>query len=392
MKRLTTEEAVSILCENGTVALPTETVYGLAARADSEAAVLGIFAAKGRPASNPLICHVSSVSMLERYAVIEEADRPLFAFWPGPLTVLLKKRQGIPDVVTAGSPLCAFRIPDHRIFLRVIEAVGAPLAAPSANRSGRTSPVTAEMVEASLEGRIAGVVDGGPCRIGLESTVVRRMPEGCIEILRPGGITAQTLEAAGFRLCPSTRHDAPGAPSDSGGEADVPGRPGEQRGLLSPGMLPVHYAPSIPLLLFETTPEVGLQRLARAMHNTHAFFDREARILYRSSPEAEANLKRLFERPHRLSLLVFRSVSDKEEGPLRELRELGISVMEPAAPGDVEGFARCLYSSFEAASAPNPGGPGPEALISFILPGGGFATAINDRLRRACSLRMAFND
>ena len=193
-----TEEAVAlaarILREGGLVGLPTETVYGLGANALDEAAVRAIFAAKGRPADNPLIVHVPAPEDAVPLCHISPAARALMErFCPGPLTLLMPKKPCVPDVVNAGLPSVAVRIPSHPVAQRVLRACGVPVAAPSANTSGRPSPTTAEHVRQDMDGRIEMIVDGGPVGIGVESTIVDVTGEIPM-VLRPGAITMEMLK------------------------------------------------------------------------------------------------------------------------------------------------------------------------------------------------------
>jgi L-threonylcarbamoyladenylate synthase len=218
--------AARILAAGGLVAVPTETVYGLAARADSAAAVARIYAAKGRPAFNPLIVHVGGIEQAERYAEFPPAARALAAaHWPGPLTLVLPRRAVAPlaEAVTAGLPTVALRVPAHPVMRALLKAVDFPLAAPSANRSGLVSPTCAEHVLASLDGRIDLVLDGGPSTAGVESTIIAVRADGSLAELRPGPLL---LGAA-----------AAGA---AGGAA---------AGIEAPGQLASHYAPGKPLRL-----------------------------------------------------------------------------------------------------------------------------------------------
>ena len=191
------DRAADVLRRGGLVAIPTETVYGLAADALDEAAVEGIFRAKGRPATNPLIVHVADVAMARSLAAPwpEMAERIAAALWPGPVTVVVPKAPSIPDVVTAGGPTVALRCPAHPLARRLIERSGIPLAAPSANRSEQVSPTTAHHVLESLGSKVGLILDGGPCERGIESTVI-----DCTvtppRILRPGPLTRSDLEAA----------------------------------------------------------------------------------------------------------------------------------------------------------------------------------------------------
>jgi L-threonylcarbamoyladenylate synthase len=227
------EEAAAILRRGGLVAFPTETVYGLGANALDVAAVAGIFAAKGRPSYNPLIVHVVDESAARALAAEwpETASRLARAFWPGPLTFVLRKRDVIPDNVTAGLDSVALRVPAHPVALALLRAAGVPLAAPSANRSTGLSPTTAEHVVRSLGERVALILDGGPTDVGIESTVVD-LRGTRPAILRPGVIGEPALAPIIGEL--SVRDDA-------GGEAPRP----------APGMLDRHYAPRARLVLFD---------------------------------------------------------------------------------------------------------------------------------------------
>jgi L-threonylcarbamoyladenylate synthase len=189
-------EAAEMIREGRQVAFPTETVYGLGADARNSEAVEGIFTAKGRPSDNPLIVHIADMGMLDE--LVEHVDgmsRKLAeAFWPGPLTLVLPVREGaVSSRVTAGLDTVAVRMPDHPVALSLIAAAGCPVAAPSANRSGRPSPTLAEHVRQDLDGRIAGILDGGATGVGLESTVAMVSPDGRLHVLRPGGVTPEEL-------------------------------------------------------------------------------------------------------------------------------------------------------------------------------------------------------
>ena len=214
------------------VAFPTETVYGLGANALDGPGVEGIFEAKGRPMDNPLIVHVGSLDQVR--SLVKEipplAHKLMKRFWPGPLTLVLKRSPAVPDGVTAGLDTVAVRMPDHPVALALLRAAALPVAAPSANLSGRPSPTTAAHVLADLRGRIAAVVDGGPCPVGVESTVLDVTSEPPV-ILRPGGITREQL----LCLTPLGTMD----PSDT----DAVRR--------SPGQRYQHYAPRTPLVLVE---------------------------------------------------------------------------------------------------------------------------------------------
>ena len=229
--------AAELLAAGGLVAFPTETVYGLGADAGSDRAVAGIFAAKDRPSFNPLIVHGSGLDMLAPLvALTREAEDLAAAFWPGPLTLVLPLRPGAPvsDLVTAGGDALAVRVPAGTVAPRLIAAAGRPLAAPSANPSGRLSPTTADHVIDGLAGRIDAVLDGGPCAVGVESTILDLRAEPAL--LRAGGLPAEALEQAlGRPLI---------APAD-------PARP------VAPGQLASHYAPAAALRLNAVTAEPG---------------------------------------------------------------------------------------------------------------------------------------
>lgn len=223
-------EAAAILRGGGLVAVPTETVYGLAARADSADAVAAIYRAKGRPDFNPLIVHVTGIEQAETIAGFDERARKLAAaFWPGALTLVLPLRPEarIAPAVTAGLPTIALRCPAHPAMRALLEESGLALAAPSANRSGAVSPTRAEHVAASLGGRIGLVLDGGACAAGIESTIVALRPGGGWQVLRPGPITQAQIAAI------------------LGPEADVTA----PSGIEAPGQLASHYAPGKPVRL-----------------------------------------------------------------------------------------------------------------------------------------------
>ncbi|RVT39885.1 L-threonylcarbamoyladenylate synthase [Sphingobium algorifonticola] len=226
-------EAAALIRAGEPVAVPTETVYGLAADATDDQAVAAIYAAKGRPSFNPLIVHVADRPMAERIALFAPAALALAnAFWPGPLTLVLPLRPdaGIAPRVTAGLPTIALRLPAHPAMIGLIRESGKPLAAPSANRSGGISPTRAEHVLASIGGRIRMILDAGPTSEGLESTIVA--PENDrIRLLRPGSITAQMLE----RAC--------NLPVVTSGPDDA------TASIEAPGQMASHYAPGKPLRL-----------------------------------------------------------------------------------------------------------------------------------------------
>lgn len=222
--------AAAVLRAGGLVAFPTETVYGLGADATNDRAVARIFEAKGRPRFNPLICHFPETAAAAEAVRFDARARALAeAFWPGPLTLVLPRAEACPAslLCSAGLDSLAVRVPDQPLARDLLRAVGRPLAAPSANRSGRVSPTIAAHVAAELDGRIELILDGGPCRVGLESTVVSLLGERPL-LLRPGGLPAEALaEVLG----------------------EMPAAPAEDAPLASPGMLASHYAPERPLRL-----------------------------------------------------------------------------------------------------------------------------------------------
>jgi len=227
-------QAADVLRRGGLVAFPTETVYGLGANGLDPHAVAGIFAAKGRPADNPLILHIADcreVAKLARH-VPANARVLMETYWPGPLTLVLERTKAVPDAVTGGLDTVAIRLPDSVVARELIQLAGVPLAAPSANTSGRPSPTTAQDVLADLDGKIDMVIDAGSCDIGVESTVVD-CTTPVPTLLRPGGITLEML-------------------LETLGEVEVdPGIGSEDVIPRSPGMKYTHYAPAAPLILLE---------------------------------------------------------------------------------------------------------------------------------------------
>lgn len=189
------DEAANALKNGKLVAFPTETVYGLGANALDESAVKSIFAAKGRPSDNPLIVHIADISTLKLLVttIKPEAEKLIHAFWPGPLTLIFEKSPNVPMVTTGGLNTVAVRMPDHPVALELINKAGVPVAAPSANRSGKPSPTLAEHVMEDMDGRIPYIIDAGPCRVGVESTVLD-VTENTPVILRPGGVTFEEIK------------------------------------------------------------------------------------------------------------------------------------------------------------------------------------------------------
>ncbi len=236
------DEAARILLAGGLVAVPTETVYGLAADATNGAAVAAIFTAKGRPAFNPLICHVASLEMAEQLAHFSPLARRLAEhFWPGPLTLVLPRKPdcAVHDLATAGLPSIGLRMPQHIATLEIISRVGRPLAAPSANPSEQLSPTTAAHVAAGLGARIDLIVDGGAANAGVESTIIAPGESQAV-MLRPGAIARADIELfTGPLRVPET-----------------------SEGILAPGMMRRHYAPRARLRMDAAAPESGEAFLA----------------------------------------------------------------------------------------------------------------------------------
>lgn len=231
--------AADVLRQGGLVAFPTETVYGLGGDARSDMAVARIFEAKGRPRFNPLIVHVTDLAAARQFAVFDDrAEVMAAAFWPGPLTLVLPLRAaGLSDLVTAGLDSVAVRVPAHPVAQALLRAFGGPLAAPSANPSGRVSPTRAAHVMQGLAGRIAAVLDGGACAVGVESTIVGLV--GAAALLRPGGVPVEAVEALL-------------GPVVAGGSETKPN---------APGQLASHYAPAAAVRLdaaFTENGEIGL--------------------------------------------------------------------------------------------------------------------------------------
>ena len=239
-------EAAEILKRGGTVVFPTETVYGLGGDATHSESAQKIYAAKGRPSDNPLIIHISRPEDAEAYAVTGKLFYRLARhFMPGPLTVILPKKDTIPLTVTGGLDSVAVRCPAHPVANKLIELTGLPVAAPSANTSGKPSPTTAKHVLDDLNGRIDLILDGGACDIGLESTIVS-LNGGVATLLRPGAITYDAL------CCVCERVEVAAAVSHQLMENERP---------LSPGMKYKHYAPTAPFILLDGTNENVLQFL-----------------------------------------------------------------------------------------------------------------------------------
>lgn len=331
------DRAAAILRGGGLVALPTETVYGLGANALDWAAVAKIFAAKSRPAWDPVIVHVASHAMLT--GLVEEvpgaARKLMAAFWPGPLTLLLKRTLAVPDAVTAGRPLVGVRMPAHPVALELIRRARVPVAAPSANRFGHVSPTTADHVLDDLDGRIDAVLDAGPTTRGVESTVLDPSTSPMM-IYRPGAVTAeQILEIAGpvalFRGVKPLRETPPDAPAAA---------------LPSPGVGLRHYAPRARLALIEAPiAELGA-RLAEAARS---------------------------ERGERLGLML-------PEG-IKPSKDIAVAEIYPWGSWDApESLAHGLYAGLRALDA-----AGCTVILCPLPPAEGIGAAIRDRLIKAAT-------
>lgn len=323
------DRAARLIRSGGLVAIPTETVYGLATDALDSESVDRIFRAKGRPATNPLIVHVADAAMARGLA----ADWPAAAevitsrLWPGPVTVVVPKHRSVPDIVTAGGSTVALRCPEHRLTRRLIERAGCPLAAPSANRSEGVSPTRAGHVLESLGDRVDLILDGGPCEHGIESTVVdcTTTPP---RILRPGPVSRDALEAILGGALAGPRD----APEENG--AGEPSR--------SPGMMARHYAPRTPLEL---------------------------------PPDADTRVADLLRAGRRIGWLTLRPDDATVRG-LAASRDLVVVPM----PADPATFAACLYATLHALDQ-----RGLDAIICDRPPAGEPWRAIHDRLSRAAT-------
>lgn len=317
--------AAEVLRTGGLAAFPTETVYGLGANALDAAAVARIFEAKGRPLYDPIIVHVADPDDLARVtAEVPPLAREVAArFWPGPLTLVLPRGADVPDVVTAGGPSVAVRCPAHPIARALIRSAGVPVAAPSANRFGHTSPTDAQHVLDDLGGRIDLVVDGGPCRVGVESTVLD-LTSDPPAVLRPGGVPIEDL--AGIVSGVVARRQA--APPSAG--------------MPSPGMLERHYAPRTPLWLVAGGA---------------------ARVLALASEQQAAGI--------RVALLL----ADED---VDAARAAGFEAVALGPADDASALARALFGALRRMED-----AGADLLLARAFPPAGLGAAIHDRLTRA---------
>ena len=260
------ERAAALLRMGQVIVFPTETVYGLGADAFQPAALERIFEAKGRPFSDPLIVHIADEGALELLTrdIPEEARRLAEAFWPGPLTLILPRGPRVPDLVTAGLETVAIRMPRHPVARALIRAVGSPIAAPSANRFMHVSPTTAQHALADLNGRVPLILDSGPAEVGVESTVLD-LCAAVPTILRPGGVSLEALRG----VLPDVQVPL----SRSVGEEDK-GEMLDSEAQKAPGQLLTHYAPAIPLLLFDGSVKAMHAAMLAEVHSRHGWGER----------------------------------------------------------------------------------------------------------------------
>lgn len=337
MKRLADpaaiQEAARIIRRGGLVAFPTETVYGLGADAANPEAVARVFDAKGRPRFDPLIVHVASLDQARRLwrSCPPMAEQLMQALWPGPLTIALPKVDTVPDLVTSGLDTVAVRMPDHPVARQLIEQAQTPIAAPSANRFGRPSPTTADAVEEELGGRVELILDAGPTRVGIESTVVAIEGERLV-LLRPGGVTLETLTQL------------------VGPVALGPSRVADARAAASPGLLERHYAPTTPLYLLELGHG--------SIPGTHTF---ASKVCVPGCQRVAAS---------RVGLLTLGPADATVQGA-------GAHEILSARADVVEAAAR-FFQAIRRLDA-----QGLEAIIAQPLPESGLGRALMDRLRRA---------
>lgn len=311
------EEAARLIRDGRLVAFPTETVYGLGANGLDPAAVARIFAAKGRPLDNPLILHFSSPRDAERVAVVSGRAKALMEyFWPGPLTLVLPSLGTVPAEVTAGLNTVAVRMPSHPVALALIAAAGVPVAAPSANSSGRPSPTDGAAVAEDLGDAVDLILDGGPASVGVESTVLD-VTGGEMILLRPGGCPVEEIESAtGERVV------------RGGGEA---GR--------SPGTRHRHYAPSIPLVLHDRE---GARERALAAGGRIAWLGMEGPEILFAPGEADSELSLIFSSPENYARGLFHA--------LRMMESSGAAVIAAQMPRSEAGIGLALRDRLERAS------------------------------------------
>jgi L-threonylcarbamoyladenylate synthase len=320
--------AVEVLRRGGLVAFPTETVYGLGADAGNETAVGRIFAVKGRPRNHPVIVHLAEPVNIKAWAADVPADAWALAeaFWPGPLTLILPRAPHVPDAVTGGIGTVGLRVPNQPLALELIEAFGGGIAAPSANRFGRVSPTTAAHVRADLGTDVDLILDGGPCAVGVESTIVD-LSQGVPRVLRLGGLSVETLSDALGRPIKVT------AIATGAGVGAGPADP-----VAAPGTLPSHYAP-------------------------------EARVEVLGAEAVAGRAATLLGQGRRVGLLAPRRIDGLPPG---------VDALPPA--GGAQAYAKCLYQRLREADR-----RGLDVLLAVPPPERGIGAAVADRLRRAAS-------
>ncbi|HWI17885.1 MAG TPA: L-threonylcarbamoyladenylate synthase [Vicinamibacterales bacterium] len=336
------EEAAAALKAGKLVVFPTETVYGLGAHALDPVAVQKIFDAKERPATDPLIVHIAHIGQVNQCAIgMPAGARKLgLSFWAGPLTLILKKKPAVPDLVTAGLDSVALRVPSHRVARALMEMAGVPVAAPSANRFSRPSPTTAAHVLEDLDGRVDLILDAGPTDIGLESTIVDFTVDPPV-IRRPGGVTFEQVHS----LVPEV------VMSESQGSAEEP--------QVAPGQLTRHYAPRAEMTLYEGAPEPVVQRMAN-----------DARSLVAQGS--------------RVGILAAEEDLNALAPMIAAVASAGKVVVQPiGSRADLERAARELFASIRAIDA-----TGVDVILSSSPGTDGLARAIRDRLMRAADGRI----
>lgn len=324
-------QAAAILKRGGLVAFPTETVYGLGANALDRTAIRRVFEAKGRPAHDPLIVHIHDADALGALAseVPSGVEALASAFWPGPMTIVLRRAPGVPDEVTAGLDTVAIRMPSHPIARALLQAAAVPIAAPSANLFSRPSPTTAQHVLEDLDGRVDLVIDGGPTAVGIESTVID-LTVSPPAVLRPGAVSLEMLQ----RIVPAVQ---------------IRGTHAAGSRLKSPGLLDKHYSPHAPLTLYEGPRRAVLARIAG---------DAEAAIAG----------------GQRVGILV--AIDDELSVPSAH-----VSIERPGPEGDVARLAANLYTALRRFDA-----AGVDLILARGFPADtGLGVAIRDRLRRAAA-------
>jgi L-threonylcarbamoyladenylate synthase len=327
--------AVDVLRRGGLVAFPTETVYGLGADAANPDAVARIFAVKGRPRTHPVIVHLAEATAIKEWAADVPGDAWTLAdaFWPGPLTLILPRSGHVPDAVTGGVRTVGLRVPNQPLALELLDAFGGGIAAPSANRFGRVSPTTAAHVRADLGTDVDLILDGGPCAVGVESTIVD-LTRGRPRILRLGGLSVEDLSAALGHSVEITTVAAAGAAAGAPAPADTV----SADAVPAPGTLASHYAPAavVELLSAEQVPARAAALLAEG---------------------------------RRVGVLAPRRIAGLPDG---------LDALPPA--GGAQAYAKCLYQRLREADR-----RGLDVLLAVPPPETGIGAAVTDRLRRAAA-------